>query len=98
VTLPDQIDAEKQRGTRHPRPDAVTKIVNDYDADGHLIGCHEEELHSNKLTVPQRGLPAVGPVKRRRPSPDTRSALFRRFGAPYRRPQLGNEPMSFEIA
>lgn len=46
MTLPDQIDARKQRAARHPRPDAVTKIVNDYDADGHLIGCHEEELSS----------------------------------------------------
>jgi hypothetical protein len=44
VTLADQYDDQKQRGARSPRPDAVTKIVNDYDADGHLIGCHEEEL------------------------------------------------------
>jgi hypothetical protein len=45
VTVPDQIETHKQQRGR-PRPDAVTKIVNDYDADGHLIGCHEEELRS----------------------------------------------------
>lgn len=44
MTLADQIDAEKHRRAEHPRPDAVTKIVNDYDADGRLVGCHEEEL------------------------------------------------------
>ena len=46
MTLADQIDTEKQRRAEHPRPDAVTKIVNEYDADGRLVGCHEEELPS----------------------------------------------------
>jgi hypothetical protein len=47
MTLADQIDDEKQRRAQHRRPDAVTKIVNEYDADGCLVGCHEEEVLSH---------------------------------------------------